>query len=168
MRAVWTSVALLYTLASLLLAQVLATPEANSNPAHSRDFNVREAIRQLGTRRNEDTFSGLEVPAVSRSTGAQPNIDARHADHIADAAVKGRDRKARSEREYIADRAQGWTMRLERDHHSADPVTEEQNGELHKASLVLRSAAPKVFGVSVYLIIAWLALMYLMYRTGSF
>ncbi|KAK7702260.1 hypothetical protein SLS64_009838 [Diaporthe eres] len=29
------------------------------------------------------------------------------------------------------------------------------------------SAAPKVFGVSIWLIIAWLGLMYLMYKTGS-
>lgn len=31
----------------------------------------------------------------------------------------------------------------------------------------MTSAAPTVFGVSIYLIIAWLALLYLMFRTGS-
>lgn len=29
------------------------------------------------------------------------------------------------------------------------------------------SAAPTIYGVSIWLILAWLALMYLMYKTGS-
>lgn len=29
------------------------------------------------------------------------------------------------------------------------------------------SAAPTIYGVSIWLIITWLALMYLMYKTGS-
>lgn len=45
----------------------------------------------------------------------------------------------------------------------------ENGGEGTGAVLLRRetSAAPTVFGVSIWLIIAWLALMYLMYKTGS-
>lgn len=45
-----------------------------------------------------------------------------------------------------------------------------ENGGEGKGAVLLRretSAAPTVFGVSIWLIIAWLGLMYLMYKTGS-
>lgn len=45
----------------------------------------------------------------------------------------------------------------------------EDRGEGAGAVLLRRetSAAPTVFGVSIWLIIAWLGLLYLMYKTGS-
>ncbi|KAG6355566.1 hypothetical protein INS49_003528 [Diaporthe citri] len=45
----------------------------------------------------------------------------------------------------------------------------EDGGEGTGAVLLRRetSAAPTVFGVSIWLIIAWLGLLYLMYKTGS-
>ncbi|KKY35253.1 hypothetical protein UCDDA912_g04798 [Diaporthe ampelina] len=45
----------------------------------------------------------------------------------------------------------------------------EDGGKGAGAVLLRRetSAAPTVFGVSIWLILAWLALLYLMYKTGS-
>lgn len=36
-----------------------------------------------------------------------------------------------------------------------------------RAAPPAKTAAPKVFGISIYLIIAYLVLLYLMFRTGS-
>lgn len=167
MRAVWSTAVLLYTLASLLLVQVLATPKAHSNSARSKDIDARGAIRHHEARRTDSSVPGLEIRLVSRTVGTQPNVDVRDWDHIADTPAKSRRDKVHIERDHIADKDQAWTTRLEREATSGSPATEKQNGESDKSSLVLRSAAPKVFGISIYLVIAWLALMYLMYRTGS-
>ncbi|KAJ4424044.1 hypothetical protein N0V82_001291 [Gnomoniopsis sp. IMI 355080] len=166
MRGILGSVAVLYILASLLLIQVLATPEIISNAAHSRDLNIKEAAQQSVGRGIETLPPGLPARGVSRTPVAA-------AERIADAAAEKRWEKAHVERDGIAERdGQAWTtVHLERGAEpvSSIPVAEEQHdGGLTKSSLVLRSAAPKVFGISIYLIIAWLALMYLMYRTGSF
>lgn len=36
-----------------------------------------------------------------------------------------------------------------------------------RSSTVMTSAAPTVFGINIYLVILWLVLLYLMFRTGS-
>ncbi|KAJ4385578.1 hypothetical protein N0V93_010007 [Gnomoniopsis smithogilvyi] len=163
MRGVSSLVAVVYILAGLLLIQVLATPETTSNAAQSDKRNLIETVRRLRRRDTENHPPGLTVKDVSRSTGLRPNVAVRAADHIiADAAAEKRWEQAHIERD------QAWTMHLERDATLTIQVDEEQDGDLTKRSLVMRSAAPKVFGINIYLIIAWLALMYLMYRTGSF
>lgn len=45
----------------------------------------------------------------------------------------------------------------------------EDGGEERRTVLLRRetSAAPTIYGVSIWLILAWLALLYLMYKTGS-
>lgn len=164
MRAVLSPVALLYVLASLLLVQVLATPKITSDATRPNVIETRESIRRLESQDTEDSLLALMVRAVSGSTGAQATVDSRAAGHIADAAAKSPREQNHSERDLIAARGQASTTLLEREDNSA---AEAQNEELGGTSLVLRSAAPKVFGINIYLIIAWLVFMYLMYRTGS-
>lgn len=170
MRGVLSPVAVLYILAGLLLVQVLATPETISNAAHSRDLDIIEAVQQSAGRSIETFPPGLTARDVSRIPAAQPNVAAvRAAERNADDAAEKRRGQSHVERDGIAERdGQAGTIHMERDAVPSIPMAEEQNGGLTESSLVLRSAAPKVFGINIYLIIAWLALMYLMYRTGSF
>lgn len=162
MRGVSSSLAVLYILAGLLLIQVLATPEATFHAANSEALDLRTTVRQLEGRSAENSPLGLRVKDVPRTSGAQPNIAVRAADTVA------ADEESQIRRDHITGRDQASPIHLGRDASAKMLVVEEQNGDLTKSSLVLRSAAPKVFGISIYLIIAWLALMYLMYRTGSF
>lgn len=164
MRAVLSPVVLLYVLASLLLVQVLATPKITSDASHPNSIETRESIRRQGLQNTENSFLDLMVRVVSGSTGAQATVDKRAAGRIAVAGAMSPREQAHSGRDIIADRGQASTMLLEREDNSA---AEAQNEELGRTSLVLRSAAPKVFGINIYLIIAWLVFMYLMYRTGS-
>lgn len=168
MRAGLGSVALLNILASLLLVQVLAAPQNTSNSPYSTDIVVRDHSEwRLRAPRTEE-FPALMVRLFSRTTRPQANFDARAADHTADAAAIIRREKALIESDHIDDRHQALAMHLEREAVSAISAVEEQDKDAVTSSLVLRSAAPKVLGINIYLIIAWLALMYLMYRTGSF
>lgn len=170
MRAVLSPVALLYILASLLLVQVLATPKITSDATQSKSIQSREPVQRGGSQIIQDSLLNLMVRVVSGTTttgGAQASVvDTRAAGHIADAAVKSHPRmQADLGGNLLADRNQASTMLLEREDVTA--AAEGQNAELGRTSLVLRSAAPKVFGINIYLIIAWLVFMYLMYRTGS-
>lgn len=164
MRAVLSPVALFYVLASLLLVQVLATPKITSDATQSKRIENREHVQRGGLPNIDDSLLKLMARVVSGTTGAQASVDTRAAGHIADAAAKSPREQAHSGRDLLADRSQASTILLEREDVMA---AEEQNAELGRTSLVLRSAAPKVFGINIYLIIAWLVFMYLMYRTGS-
>lgn len=164
MRAVLSPVALLYVLAGLLLVQVLATPKITSDATQPDSTDARESIRRQGLSNTENSFLDPMVRIVSGNTGAQVTVDKRAAGRIAHAAAISPPEQAHSGRDFIAARGQASTMLLEREGTTA---AEAQNEELDRTSLVLRSAAPKVFGINIYLIIAWLVFMYLMYRTGS-
>lgn len=49
----------------------------------------------------------------------------------------------------------------------SDSTTSTAARHVARAASPAASAAPKVFGINIYLVIIYLALLYLMYRTGS-
>lgn len=164
MRAVLSPVALLYVLASLLPVQVLASPKITSDATHPNSIETRDPLRRQGTQHTENPLLNLMLRVASGTARAQTDVDKRAAGRIEDAAATSPREQARSGREPIADRSQASTALMDREENL---TAEEENGEPARTSLVLRSAAPKLFGINIYLIIAWLVFMYLMYRTGS-
>lgn len=179
------SEALLYTLASLVLVQALAAAspqqQPNSQPVRSKGIDARDAIRWLEAQRTEDvrpkfsvrmatgggrSSTDLMAPREPHPTTDSTPVEAReelvHAERSS-ALVEVRDEKALIERAIVDERHQP-PLSVEREAAPA-PAAADQN--LNYPTLVMRSAAPKVFGVNVFLIIAWLVFMYLMYRTGS-
>lgn len=52
--------------------------------------------------------------------------------------------------------------------HVARGINDVNLMSIHeRSSTVMTSAAPTVFGINIYLVIMWLVLLYLMFRTGS-
>lgn len=181
------SAALLYTLVSLLLAQALAAAppqQPNSQSTRSKGINAREAIRWLEAQRTEDvrpkfsvrlapgggvssTVTDLMAPRDPHpTTDTAPPVEARdeitHTERSS-ALVEVREEKALTERAIVDGKHQP-LLSVERE---AAPAPAEAGQNLDYPTLVVRSAAPKVLGINIFLIIAWLVFMYLMYRTGS-
>ncbi|CAN8102243.1 unnamed protein product [Discula destructiva] len=158
-------------LASLLLIQVLAAvPQASNSRSSRPGIDARDAISWLKAHRTADAARPIfEARLPTGGGGISPvqSIASRDAEHTAATAIEGRDESARVERSDIDKRHQISRDRR-REAASTGPMLARTDPDLdHHPALVVRSAAPKVLGVSVYLIIAWLVLMYLMYRTGS-
>lgn len=183
MRAPCISAALLYALASLLLAQVLASaPQANSQSARSKSsmkgIDARDAISWLKAQRTEDARPRFEARLATADISPD-NVAPRGALSTADTTPvetrRENDLKAHLERTGAdgiplqTRTQQAMLMNAERENDSgrrrAGP---DDDANIDGSAFVKRSAAPKVFGVNIFLIMAWLALIYLMYRTGSY
>lgn len=150
--------ALLYALASLVLVQALAAaPHANEPSARSKGKGIdpRDAISWLKAQRAQDEDERPKFQArlaahhASNPQPASPTALETRADtvQVQHSAVDATQQRLR---------IQGLVDREPALQHPDSPT------------LVSRSAAPKVLGLNICLIIAWLALIYLMYRTGSY
>lgn len=176
----------LVCLSSLLLVHVLAgTPQASPHlnsprsPGAVIDF-FSSAVASLEARRpgiiitpaatNPDN-GAAEVVVEERDAGQHLHHPTREVVPF-DERAKRLDGEKREERKLDDDDDLGPTTMLQLREPSAleeegDGGVQERRSSSPSSPVMTSAAGPTVFGVSVYLIIAWLALLYLMFRTGS-
>lgn len=158
-------------LSSLLLAHVLAgTPQAYSNSPRSGAVIDSSAIGSLEVRRPDITTANPKDRAApeAREEGTVVVVE-RVAGHTIREVLDERARldgagSGAGERRGRKLDDLGSTMLQLR-----EPLGLEGgvHGRSSSSPVMTSASGPTVFGVSVYLIIAWLALLYLMFRTGS-
>lgn len=153
----WATMLFTLTLSSLLLAPVLASaPEANQNSIRSQAIAARDSTYWITPRQPESSLTNLGFRSAPEAV-----------DHGLNAA-SGDAAEAVEERAEFGERAGD----VGKSNHESTLVQREPDfGGVHwherSSSPVMTSAAPTVFGINIYLIIAWLVLLYLMFRTGS-
>ncbi|KAF3766942.1 hypothetical protein M406DRAFT_350335 [Cryphonectria parasitica EP155] len=135
------ALALFFMLISLLLSPVLThDPRGQPVLTPSRQDDGREPV-----------VRSLAVTDGSSSTW-HSRMAFRRADDDGGMGSEGRDPEALNPRNLgsVGTTAAAYA----KDHHQ-------------RSAPVATSAAPKVLGINIYVMIAWLGLLYLMYRTGS-
>lgn len=139
---------ILCTLATLLLASALADQsqiKAHHLPSIRDDLNRRilsqDLAQQADHRRSAANIADKQTPQTQPAENRLEVAEIRSNDQA-----------------WLGKRAPKLSL--------VDSASEGVS-HVERFSAVTRSAAPKVLGVNVYLVIVWLALLYLMYRTGS-
>lgn len=153
MRAVWNlSLALLW-LASLLPAPTLA----NLQP---QDIDARQTTDGLDIRNLDNIPINFQERAAALNGELVLLDTTSHATKATDAT--------REDAQFSRDSHVNVAPKRE---VSDRPAGREEDPNLHlprvRSSPPVTSAAPTIFGVNIFLIIIWLVLLYLMFRTGS-
>lgn len=145
---------LIFLLGNLLLVQVLASAQPNPQAASVRS---QDKIDSRGA------IDWLEFRAAPGAVDDDLALASRGCDEQtaqADAA-EALDERPQPEFTGVGGKAKlEWTLQQRK-------LAVADMHERSSSSPAVTSAAPTVFGVSIYLIVAWLALLYLMFRTGS-
>lgn len=148
--------------ASLLLGPALATSSSHPDPAISRPQNL-------------DTDDPVQRPQSQDAAAAHKDVKGDQVNHetdegesaeggVPEVTVFKSTLKPEPQSDSGVPGSEGtpldWQQELKRS---------EDGGEEERSVLLRRepSAAPTIYGVSIWLILAWLALLYLMYKTGS-
>lgn len=157
-------------LSSLLLVHVLAgTPQPYSNSPRSGAVIDSSAIGSLEMRRPDISTANPKDRAAPEAREEGTVVVERDAGHTTREVLDERARLGGAgsgggeRRDRKLDDLASTMLRLR------EPMGLEGgvHGRSSSSPVMTSAAGPTVFGVSVYLIVAWLALLYLMFRTGS-
>lgn len=146
------------TLSSMLLVQVLASaPETDQNSVRSHAIDARDATHWLMGRHPESSLASLGARIAPEAVDEEPSVALRRdaAEAVDERAGPG-DRVGDSEKRNL-----GSTLEQRK------PDFVGMRAHERSSTPAMTSAAPTIFGISIYLVIAWLVLLYLMFRTGS-
>ncbi|KAG8160877.1 hypothetical protein KVR01_009141 [Diaporthe batatas] len=108
------------------------------------------------------TGSSYPDPAISRPQNL--NSDGPVAAHAAAEADQASHEMDDDESAEVGVPEEDWPLDWQPELKRSEAGGEEEGRVLLKRET---SAAPTIYGVSIWLILAWLALLYLMYKTGS-
>lgn len=174
-------------------AAPLPQQQSSSKSARAKGIDAREAIRWLESQRTEDTRPTFSVRMATSDRSSSSTdlmaprdphpttditttpVEPREESTVAhtesfSALVEVRDEKALTDSRAVVDGSHHEPL-LSAARHAAPlapaPAPAELGQNLEYRTVVVRSAAPKILGVNMFLIIAWLVFVYLMYRTGS-
>lgn len=151
------TLALLISIGLLLLPVLASVRGIPSRSVHPKDLDARETLPSLeltGDPSADDVRRRGILPETGRSLASW-----RAGDVAWDSGASSR---------LLEGREEGSPMLQPRGPEFLGRLKFEESGlKLPRSSPAATSAAPKVFGVSIYLVIAWVVLIYLMFRTGS-
>lgn len=148
------ALALLISIGLLLIAVLASVP---SRSVHPQDLDARETLPSLeltGDPSADDVRRRGILPETGRSLASWRAGDVARDSEVSSRLLEGREEGSP-------------TLQSRGPESLGRPRFEESGLKLPRSSPAATSAAPKVFGVSIYLVIAWVVLIYLMFRTGS-